>query len=484
MFDKLHKKLFRASVFLTLVLFFSALIAPLPGYAATSATVYEANTVNGQAYRSNGSVYNYNIAIELRKIASGQATGGQLIDFSKNSRGKISFTDVPNGNYRIDIYFEKDLLNPGIDATPIYSDQITMNTYAVVLPNITLPIPTKCARGETFYFENGQGRCAVMSTHQQNFSAAELEERIFAMVNYYRRTKKQAPFQHDDQLKTMLKAHVADMANYNYVSLTDLDGCDTLCRLNANNILPSIPFAMALGYYTYDRIFKGGIPARYITPYSFANRIARKIKYKKLSEYDKFEAAVVIKNNRVYVHQAGMADFTIDEWGELVGIVTHLVSGVSSDREKIVKVHDWITENIAYDVKKRSMSYTGVGAFRNRLAVCEGYADLLRYMMAIANINADIVHGWAPQAHAWNMVSLDSQILYIDATWDAGYLYKRKFVSSPSDNYLLIPEDCIVIDHFTDKKSRVKNKQAYLSQNQEVFSAQCGGLYDKYAPNI
>ena len=96
-----------------------------------------------------------------------------------------------------------------------------------------------------------------------------------------------------------------------------------------------------------------------------------------------------------------------------------------SDYEKIKEVHNWMIENIEYDVDlEADEPYSISGALTEGKAVCEGYARGFKYIMDELNIPCILVSGTGTnsagetESHAWNYVQLDGNWYAVDVTWD------------------------------------------------------------------
>ena len=96
-----------------------------------------------------------------------------------------------------------------------------------------------------------------------------------------------------------------------------------------------------------------------------------------------------------------------------------------SNYEKIRQVHNWMIENIEYDVNLEAEEpYSISGALTEGKAVCEGYARAFKYIMDKLNIPCILVSGTGTnsngqrESHAWNYVQLDGNWYAIDVTWD------------------------------------------------------------------
>lgn len=97
----------------------------------------------------------------------------------------------------------------------------------------------------------------------------------------------------------------------------------------------------------------------------------------------------------------------------------------ASDYEKIVKVHNWLVDNLEYDTTyQKSNIHNVYGAFSNKKVVCEGYARAFKYILDGLEIENVLVSGEATnssnatESHAWNYVKIDNKWYAVDVTWD------------------------------------------------------------------
>lgn len=96
-----------------------------------------------------------------------------------------------------------------------------------------------------------------------------------------------------------------------------------------------------------------------------------------------------------------------------------------SDFEKIKQVHDYLIENVEYDVNLVAKeAYSILGPLTEGKAVCEGYARTFKYIMDELEIPCVLVSGIGTnskgekESHAWNYVQLNGKWYAIDVTWD------------------------------------------------------------------
>ena len=86
--------------------------------------------------------------------------------------------------------------------------------------------------------------------------------------------------------------------------------------------------------------------------------------------------------------------------------------------------HDTICARMAYETADDTVGYTTYDALVSGRAVCEGYARSLQLLCNRAEIPNYLVTGTGTESdgtsegHMWNVVAVDGQNYYVDATWD------------------------------------------------------------------
>ena len=79
-------------------------------------------------------------------------------------------------------------------------------------------------------------------------------------------------------------------------------------------------------------------------------------------------------------------------------LVRWLVHDTADDFRKVKILHDWIAENIAYDVESYlagvRVASTVENTLRQRKAVCHGYSTLLERMCQVAGIPCQVIAGY------------------------------------------------------------------------------------------
>ncbi|MCH8568941.1 MAG: hypothetical protein LAT67_11780 [Balneolales bacterium] len=145
-----------------------------------------------------------------------------------------------------------------------------------------------------------------------------------------------------------------------------------------------------------------------------------------------------------------------------------LINGLETESEKARAIFTWVAGNIAYDTDaffRGASSNTDINdVLRNRVAVCEGYANLFSYLAGIAGLQTEIVTGHSKGYgfdagsddlsvnHAWVAIYADGEWRLADPTWGAGYIHSenRQFVRRFNDFYFFPEPSLFIVDHFPD----------------------------------
>ena len=126
------------------------------------------------------------------------------------------------------------------------------------------------------------------------------------------------------------------------------------------------------------------------------------------------------------------------------------------DYNKIMHAHDWIINNLQYEQNITNNNvYNLYGALIEKSAVCEGYAEALKYILDEVNIPCVLVSGTATNSegkterHEWNYVQLNGKWYAIDSTWDDPVIKGTGYVSdSIKHRYFLVGSNEMNKNHF------------------------------------
>lgn len=98
------------------------------------------------------------------------------------------------------------------------------------------------------------------------------------------------------------------------------------------------------------------------------------------------------------------------------------------DFEREWLLYDKVAKRTSYskqvvDGKAPAMTHTVQGTIIDQVAVCDGYAKTLMYLLNAVGVPTQLVYGsavdngGATQAHAWNLVKIQGQYYHVDPTW-------------------------------------------------------------------
>lgn len=116
------------------------------------------------------------------------------------------------------------------------------------------------------------------------------------------------------------------------------------------------------------------------------------------------------------------------DYGQLVAFIARKYK---DDLNITRGIYTWIATNINYDQQAYHDAHlvgsqNAADVWKDRLAVCEGYANLFKAMCSAAGIESRMIKGYARDMadhqfnfpnHAWNSVMIEGKWYLIDVTW-------------------------------------------------------------------
>jgi hypothetical protein len=161
-----------------------------------------------------------------------------------------------------------------------------------------------------------------------------------------------------------------------------------------------------------------------------------------------------------------------------------LTSDLTTDVERFRAIFKWVCSNVANDYYMYSKNMRKRQRFkndsvrlkdwndefkkvvfqklrRNNRTICTGYAYLIKELANLANIDCEIVHGFAKTStinietldvpnHSWNAVKLDGKWYLCDPTWASGIPdpVSAQFEFQFNDGFFLSDPNIFGINHF------------------------------------
>lgn len=111
-------------------------------------------------------------------------------------------------------------------------------------------------------------------------------------------------------------------------------------------------------------------------------------------------------------------------------LLNNLITSDMDDYTKLKTIHDYIINNVKYDVKRNEenssdySSYTAYGPLFEGYATCNGYTDLMAIFLTKLGFNNYKVAttpdeiSYSSTGHIWNALYYDNSWVHIDLTWD------------------------------------------------------------------
>lgn len=154
-------------------------------------------------------------------------------------------------------------------------------------------------------------------------------------------------------------------------------------------------------------------------------------------------------------------------------LAIYLTNRFSEQHSKARSIYTWIALNISYDQTsivdasfKNKQNAQCV--WENRIAVCEGFANLFHEMCKVAGLESRVIKGYVKDFggmdfkfpnHAWNSVKIEGKWRLLDATWasvnNEGSLLTnpetdKSFVRHKLDHFFLVNPNRMIYTHMPE----------------------------------
>jgi hypothetical protein len=153
-------------------------------------------------------------------------------------------------------------------------------------------------------------------------------------------------------------------------------------------------------------------------------------------------------------------------------IAAYINANSTNDFERVKKAHDLVAVMVHYDAANFWSNTVPDQSYRNvlktRLAVCEGYSNLLKKLCDALKIPCDIVHGFgrgvgtSPLSgdtpnnsnHAWNIVTINEESYLVDCTWNSGYMDGKVSKQQYTTDWLFLKAEHFIYTHYPENEKQ------------------------------
>ena len=143
----------------------------------------------------------------------------------------------------------------------------------------------------------------------------------------------------------------------------------------------------------------------------------------------------------------------------------------TSPYRKEKRIHDYLVKHVEYgypdgDESEDSPAYSSLGALVEGKAVCNGYAQAMKLLCDLTDVECRMISGKADgENHAWNLVKLGGSWYHVDVTWD----------DPAPDN-----PDRILYQYFNEDDSLMALDHSW---DEDAYQEALGGDYNYFAIN-
>ena len=184
------------------------------------------------------------------------------------------------------------------------------------------------------------------------------------------------------------------------------------------------------------------------------------------------------------IKSLGYVNITEKEYNEIKDFADELTAGIDSETEKYRTLFRWVCSNVKYGHSDNDP----YPVFINRIAVCQGYSNLMHVMCHSQGIRSFLVNGMLDPlgGHAWLYAYVDGVWTVSDPTNSGSY-----DMDKTSEYTHLLPytadvdlfEDEVAIFNFADQRLNIKEIKSTNTQLTVPYSAG-GYVVTSFNPSV
>lgn len=179
----------------------------------------------------------------------------------------------------------------------------------------------------------------------------------------------------------------------------------------------------------------------------------------KYTEYSSGETVEKIIFSGNYIYDKQEINSRQAQIDKKVDAYISAMPNTDDEYEKVKYIYETVILQTEYDTNAPDHQNI-CSVFLNGRSVCQGYAKAIQYLLREAQIESLLVTGTVREGdgHAWNLVSVNDNWYYLDATWgDAFYLFaeeeeplKEQKMASVNYDYFCVTTEQIEQTHVID----------------------------------
>ena len=158
-----------------------------------------------------------------------------------------------------------------------------------------------------------------------------------------------------------------------------------------------------------------------------------------------------------------------------------LLDDCGSDYEKTELLYKKLIDEVGYDLESEN-NQNILSVFLGGSTVCQGYACAVQYLLQRVGIQCAIVTGTARgEAHAWNLVRLDGDYYYLDATWgNASYRASEELGDTAFDGVNFAYLNLTTEELFRTHEPRVTFELPVCESTADSYFVKHGLYFDRW----